>query len=87
VTITHKFLLLPVTSNKTRICKLFTKDKINLFYDFLLQESWDRVRNAVDTNDKFNLFFSKLSFHCNACFPLKKGNLNNSRKDNSWITQ
>ncbi len=52
-----------------------------------MKESWDEVYNAVDTNEKYNLFFSKLSIHFNACFPLKKRKLNISSKSNTWITQ
>ncbi len=52
-----------------------------------MKESWDEVYNAVDTNEKYNLFFSKLSIHFNPCFPLKMRKLNISSKSNTWITQ
>ncbi len=38
-----------------------------------MKESWDAVYNAVDTNEKYNLFFSKLSIHFNS-FLLKREN-------------
>ncbi len=62
------------TINNTRMCRAFTKVNIKLFTDYLMKESWDEVYNAVDTNEKYNLFFSKLSIHFNACFPLKREN-------------
>ncbi len=75
------------TINNTRMCRAFTKVNIKLFTDYLVNESWDTVYNAVDTNEKYNLFLSKLSIHFNACFPLKKRKLNISSKCNTWITQ
>ncbi len=52
-----------------------------------MKESWDAPYNAVDTNEKYNLFFSKLWIRFNAWFPLKKRKLNISSKSNTWITQ
>ncbi len=58
------------------MCRAFTKVNIKLFTDYLMKESWDEVYNAVDTNEKYNLFFSKLSIHLTRAFALKRGKLN-----------
>ncbi len=61
------------TINNTRMCRAFTKVNIKLFTDYL-KESWDEVYNAVDTSEKYNLFFSKLSIHLTRAFLLKREN-------------
>ncbi len=62
------------TINNSHMCRSFTNVNIKLFADYLMKELWDSVYNAVDTNEKYNLFFSKLSIHLTRAFLLKREN-------------
>ena len=63
------------TINNTRMSRVFSKSKIKLFIDYLLQESWDAVYNTIDTNDKYySFFFQRFHFILTLAFLFRKEN-------------
>ena len=73
---------LPVTKKIHK--RSFNQENLDQFYINLLNETWDRVKNATDTNSKYNAFLNTLKSQFEACFPKRQSKIQNGNKH--WIT-
>jgi len=59
---------------------------MNNFKNKLSAVAWTEVRDAPDTNTKYNCFVNMIDQLHNTCFPLTKVKINPKTESKPWIT-